>query len=441
MSFYKQLFKLSIPLIMAGWISYGIGVCDNLMLSGLGDASVGAVYAGVQIQNLVIIVSVGIDAAILLLASQYSGKGEKDVVLGVARFGLIVSSIFGLAVSILCFFFPSWVLSVFSDKEEIISLGATYLKALSPSFVPLCISGALTALLKSLKLTKFPFYSSLFALILKIVLNMWLIPLELFGSEAVSCAIATVIIRILEMAILAVFFFITVRKQIYGKSSRRKKYVDKGVAYSFFKYGSPLILSQIVWAVNTVFSTSVMGKYAEGLLSAVGIANTANILLQASNAGVAGAVAIIVGRQIGGKNSCELDEISKKSQIIFLLSGALVGGVMLLFKEPFISLYSVSEESSVLAESLITFLAFYAPITAYQAACFLGLIKSGGNVWFVFFAEFISVVALIIPASLIGIFLGATPFFLYVLLKLDSIPKSVCAFLKLRGRWAKNITH
>ena len=77
MSFYKQLFKLSIPLIMAGLISYGIGVCDNLMLSGLGDASVGAVYAGVQIQNLVIIISVGIDAAILLLASQYKRQPQK----------------------------------------------------------------------------------------------------------------------------------------------------------------------------------------------------------------------------------------------------------------------------------------------------------------------------------------------------------------------------
>ena len=75
-NFYKTLVKLAIPMILQNLITFSVGLADNMMIGSLGDAAVSGVYMGNQIQTVLQVLSAGIEAAILLISSQYWGKRD-----------------------------------------------------------------------------------------------------------------------------------------------------------------------------------------------------------------------------------------------------------------------------------------------------------------------------------------------------------------------------
>ncbi len=79
--------------------------------------------------------------------------------------------------------------------------------------------------------------------------------------------------------------------------------------------------------------------------------------------------------------------------------------------------------------------------TCYQAACLFGLVKSGGDISFVFKNDTIFVFLVVIPSSLIAMWLGAPPWVVFACLKCDQILKCFVAIVKInRYNWMKNLT-
>ena len=70
-----------------------------------------------------------------------------------------------------------------------------------------------------------------------------------------------------------------------------------------------------------------------------------------------------------------------------------------------------------------------------------GLVKSGGDVGFVFKNDTIFVFLVVLPSALISSSLGAAPWVVFACLKCDQILKCVVAFIKVnRYNWMKNLT-
>jgi putative MATE family efflux protein len=413
--------------MLASALSYGIGLSDSLMLAAAGEGEVGAISAGVQIQNLVTTVTLGFDAAILLLSARYLGGGKERAALSCSSLGAILSLGFGILCFFAFFFFPDLFVSLLSRERGVISIGGDYLRTVSISFPFFCTSGALAAILKSKKQVGSVFSASLFSLGLKILLNFLFIPEYSLGLGAHGAALSTVFARGGELAFLAVCFLYSVRDNL------RRFLPTRSAVRAFLRYGTPLLLSQLVWAINLFYSTSVMGRYGAGLISALGIANTLNTLSAVVTSGIAGSAAILLSREVGSGKSDKIRLHTRSSEITFLLLGVTVGVVIFILHEPFVSLYSVGSEVSATALSLLRFLSLLAPVTGYQSAAMLGLIKSGGDVGFVLFSEAVSVFLIIIPLSLLAASLSVTPTLLYVSLKADGLPKCALAFRRLRS--------
>lgn len=425
--FIKALLLTALPLMLASALSYGIGLSDSLMLAAAGEGEVGAISAGVQIQNLVTTVTLGFDAAILLLSARYLGGGKEPAALSCGSLGTLLSLGLGLLCFAAFFFFPDLFVSLLSREKSVVTLGGEYLRTLSLSFPFFCTSGALAAILKSRKRVGTVFIASLISLGVKVGLNFLLIPEYAIGLGARGAALSTVFARGAELAVLAVCFLLSTRERL------RQFLPTRSAIRAFLRYGTPLVLSQIVWAINLFYSTSVMGRYGRGLISALGIANTLNTLSAVVTSGIAGGAAILLSREIGSGRVDTVRQHTRSSEITFLLLGVTVGALIFVLHEPFVSLYSVSGEVRATALSLLRFLSLLAPVTGYQSAAMLGLIKSGGDVGFVLLSESISVFLIIIPLSLIVSSLSVAPTLLFVTLKADGIPKCVLAFRRLRS--------
>ena len=442
-SFYKSLFLLAIPIALQNLVTFLVGFADNVMIGSLGDGAISGVYMANQIQMLLQIFTAGLEGAILVLGAQYWGKRDTASLRKVAAIGARFALLFGILLTFVCFFAPSFVLSFFTDKTDIIEEGAVYLRVLSLSFGFFCITQSLIAAMRSVERARVGLYVSSVSLFLNVGLNYILIfgklglsPMGVFGA-----ALATLVSRIAECLIIVIYVFFVDKR--LGLKFRDFLSFDKTLLIDFVKYGAPIVLGQLVWAVNTLSASAIMGRLeGAGIVSGLSIANTLYNLAYVAMNGMSGAVGIITGKTVGRGEEEKMREYAVTVQVLFLALGLLTGLGVFLLKNPFISLYpSVSREAAEVARTLINVSAITLVGTCYQAACLFGLVKSGGDVGFVFKNDFVFVFFVVLPSALIASRLGAAPWIVYACLKSDQILKCIVAALKInRFNWMKNLT-
>lgn len=441
-SFYKNLIALAIPVALQNLITFAVGFADNLMVSALGDAAVSGVYMGGQIQTFLQMFSGGIEGAILILAAQYWGKGDTGSIRRIVAIGLHFSLLFGLALTAVCFAFPRPILSVFTPDETVIETGAAYLRIVCLSYVFFCLTQALIASMRSVEAARVGMVVSLISLVVNVGLNYLLIfgKLGLPALGVAGAALATLISRIAETACMAVYTF-----KMDGKLKLKLRdlmHSDAELRKDFIRYGLPIIGGQVVWSVNLMANSAILGRFSAGVITAASVANTLNSLAYVTMNGMSSAVGVITGKTVGAGKKELMKEYARTVQILFLALGLLTGGTLFLIRNPFISLYSgITREAASVARQFITVLSVTMIGTCYQAAGLFGLVKSGGDIGFVFKNDSIFVFLVVLPSAIIASVLGAPPWVVFACLKCDQILKCIVAYFKINSfNWMKDLT-
>ena len=441
-TFYRSLLLLALPIALQNLVTFSVNLADSVMVGSLGDTAVAGMYMGNQIQTLLQVFSGGIEGAILILAAQYWGKRDAASIRRIVAIGVRFSVIVGAVLTVLCAVWPAQIIGLFTQDAGTISTGAAYLRIVCFSYLFFCITQSLIAAMRSVEVARIGLTVSLCSLVVNVTLNYVLIYGKLgFPAMGVEgAALATVIARIVETAVIAVYAFRKDKKLQLKLSDLRV--LDKLLLRDFVKYGMPIIAGQLVWAVNMLANSAIMGRQpAAGAVTAVSIANTLNNLAYVVMNGMSGAVGIITGKTIGAGQESKMREYAKTVQILFLALGLLTGLCVYLLRDPFISLYAVSAAAVAESQAYINVLSVTLIGTCYQAACLFGLVKSGGDISFVFKNDFIFVFLVVLPSTVIATALHAPAWVVFACLKCDQILKCFVAVVKInRFNWMKNLT-
>ena len=177
------------------------------------------------------------------------------------------------------------------------------------------------------------------------------------------------------------------------------------------------------------------------MITAASLANTVNSLMYVCMNGLSAAVGIIIGKTVGAGDLGKIREYSRTVQILFLILGLLTGATFFLIRDSFIGLYNISAEAVAYSRQFINVLCFTSIGTCYECGCLFGLVKSGGDVSFVFKNDTAFVFGVVIPSAIIATLLGCPPWVVFLCLKSDQILKCISAFFKIRKYdWMKNLT-
>lgn len=441
-SFYRSLVFLAIPIALQNLITFAVTLADNVMVGTLGDAAISGVYIGSQIQTLLQIYTAGIEGAILVLAAQYWGKKDTKSIRKIASIGLRIAILSALLLTLACLVFPRAILSLFAESDAVLTLGTTYLRITAFAFVFFAITQGLIAAMRAVEKPRIGMVVSLISLAVNVSLNYILIfgKLGFRPMGVTGAAIATLISRIAECLFTVIYVLIVDKKLTLRLPDFF--HTDRALRHDFFKYGIPIMAGQLVWAVNMFSYSAIMGKLDyDGVIAALSVVGTLNSLSYIVMNGMSGAVGIITGKTIGSGKTEKIREYAYTVQILFLILGVLTGLLLQLLKNPFISLYSISDAAVMQSQSLINVLSLTIVGTCYQAACLFGLVKSGGDVSFVMKNDAIFVFLIVIPSSLLAAHLGAAPWLVFFFLKCDQILKCFVAAVKInRFNWMKNLT-
>ena len=440
-SFYRSLILLAVPISLQNLVTFAVNFADNVMIGSLGDDAISGVYVGGQLQSVVQMFVGGIEGAILILAAQYWGRKDRDSIRKVVSIGVKFALGVGLFTTLVAVLFPQWVIRIFTTEPGVIREGAAYVQIVGFTYLFFSVSQVMIAAMRSVETARIGLYISCMALVVNVCLNYVFIFGHLgFPAMGVrGAAVATLISRIMEMCVSIGYVFFVDKKLRFGW--RDLLHTDGQLLRDFVRYGLPIIGGQVVWAVNSLANTKILGYYSAGVIAAASITGMLHNLVYVWMNGMSSAVGIITGKTVGAGQYEKMKEYSKTVQMIFLFVGLISGAAVFLFRDGFISLYNASPEAQEYSRQFINVISVTIIGTCYQAACLFGLVKSGGDISFVFKNDTIFVFLVVIPSSLIAMWLGAPPWVVFACLKCDQILKCFVAIVKInRHNWMKNLT-
>ena len=437
--FYFDLKRLAVPMALGNLISFLITLSDSIVVGRLGDGATAAIFSGTLIATTLQMLIAGIEGGITLGISQYFGKGEREPIKRIFSLGVALILALGVLLFLPSFFMPGVITRSFGSASE---EGARYLKLLSVSFPVYALSGGIGAALRGVESVRIVTFSSFLAFVVNLSFDILLVfgKLGFAKMGVLGAAAATLIARIIELLVLVLHLFFKDGKIKISPKELLK--MNKGISRDFFKYTSPIILGQIIWIINTLFSSYVFASFrSDAVLTGLSVANTLNSLAYISINGLSGAVGIIVGKTVGEGRVEKLREYAYTTEVIFLFLGIITSLALILVRDPFASLYDISPEAMKIAKSLITVLAFTVIGTAYQLACLVGLVRGGGDTAFILKNDAVFIFLFVIPLTLIALKLGAPLPLILLALKSDQILKCLPAAIKInRFGWVKNVT-
>ena len=211
----------------------------------------------------------------------------------------------------------------------------------------------------------------------------------------------------------------------------------------YVKYGLPILGGQVVWSINMMVQSRIIGQMSAAAIAAISVSNTLFSLIFVGMAGLSSAVSIITGKTVGAGQFALMKQYAKTIQILFLGVGLISGALIFLARDLFLSLYILKPETIAIARQFITILSITIVGTCYQAAGLAGLVKAGGDTAFVFINDTIFVFLVVLPSAIIAqsVF-HAEAWVVFLCLKCDQILKCFVAVVKInRFKWMKNLTH
>ncbi len=438
---YASILRLSLPIMIQNLFSAAISSADVLMLNTVGQSSISAASLAVQYSNILFMVFYGLGTGATMLCAQYWGKGDLRAIRqieGIAlRFALGFSVLFALPAACV----PRLMMTVFTKDQELIALGASYLRIITVSYLCWGISETYLAVLRSVERVKISTILNVGALVLNIFLNAVFV-FGWFGAPKMGIrgvALATSISRVVQL--MACFGVSGFMKDV--KLSLRGMFEKSGVLMKdFIRLSLPALGNDIVWSVAFSMYSVVMGHMGTDVVAAnslvVVVRNFGTVLCF----GIASASGIYVGKEIGANQLEEARQDASRSLKLTVASG-LVGGILVAAVTPLVMRYaSLSETAMDYLHTMLLINIYYIMGGAVNTTLIAGIFRAGGDSRFGFICDAIDMWCYGVPLGFLSAFVfRLPPMAVYFLLCTDEFVKWPWVIRHYRSqKWLKNIT-
>lgn len=441
-----ELAALAIPLVLQQLITFSVGLVDSVMVGSLGDYVISGVHICNQVFTVFQMIIIGVNSAILIFTAQYWGKQDVGSIKKVISIGSVFSVGIGLVFFVLCNVWPAPILSIFSEDAHVLHEAGIYMRVICFTYPLYALSQVLVSAMRAVENVRAGVISSVSSLLLNTVLNYVLIFGFDFGSIHVpakgiyGAAIATLVSRVLEAAIMVIFVFTLDKKVRFQVKDIQTP--EKSMTKHIAKYGLPIIGAQFIWGINMLGQSMILGHMSTSALAAFSIVGVMNNFLYVAKEGLGQAVSVITSKTIGSGDYERMKWISYRVQIIFLVLGLISCMEVLLLRDMFISWYHVEPETAETAKAFLNVLAITIIGGMYQSSCLSGLVKAGGDTAFVLKNDTFFVFCIVLPSAALAAFVFQAPdWVVFACLKCDQILKCFVAVVKINQfKWMKNIT-
>lgn len=440
--FYGELMKLVVPIAVQNFMLALVSVTDAVMLGRLGQQEMAAVSQAGNVQFFLNILITGFSIGVGIMAAQYWGKRDGKSIEEIAPTGLKIILAIGGLVMIAALAMPEKLMAVLTSDENLIPLGAEYLRVVAPSYFLCGITQIYSAILKNTGHTTESSVISSAAVVANIVLNAVFI-FGLCGLPAMGiagAALATVLSRLVELVLAAVIT--AKRSQVQLRWGGLLKHPRKLLFQDFLRYTMPVIGASLVWGIAYMSYSVVLGHMDGDAVAANSIIASVKSLLSCLIRGVGGGAGILIGNLLGANLLEKAKDYARRLTKLSAVVG-IATGVLLVVLTPVIM--QITELTPRAAEYLKVMIVITGVNVAAQSVNHVvldGIFGAGGDAKFDMNTNIIFMWCVCVPLSLMAAFWWKLPApVVFLLCSMDEIIKLPAVFHHYRKYiWLRNIT-
>ncbi|MDO5401307.1 MAG: MATE family efflux transporter [Eubacteriales bacterium] len=450
-AFYRRVLGVAVPIIIQNGITNFVSLLDNVMVGQVGTVPM----SGVSIVNGLLFVFnlciFGASSGAGIFTAQFHGSGDQEGVRYTFRFKFMVCTaltVLGCAV-FMALDRPLIGLYLTGDGDPataqgVMDYGLRYLYIMLWGFLPFALSNVYSGTLRETGETMVPMAAGVIAVFVNLGLNYVLI-FGHFGAPEMGvegAALATVISRYVELAVVAGWTHLNHRKNPYIVGCYGSFYVPWRLLKSIVIKGMPLLLNELLWSTGMAVQQQCYSTCGLDVVPATNISGTLWNLGGVVFLSMGNAVGIIMGQMLGsGEGADQVRDSNRKLIVVSVASGLVFGGLMAAVSGLFPLIYNTTDAVRHLATVLICINAVMMPFNSYTNATYFTL-RSGGQtmVTFLFDSCFMWVVCVPLAYGLsrfTGI--GIIPLFA-ICGATDLIKCVIGAWMLKKGKWIQNLT-
>lgn len=384
-----------------------------------------------------------------IFTAQYFGKEDNEGIRYTMRMKFkIAMGIFIIAMALLIFFGQNLISLFIHEGGEALDLTATmtyakdYLHVMLIGLFPFALSQVFSSTLRETGETILPMKAGIVAVFVNLVFNYILIYGKL-GAPAlgvVGAAIATVLSRFVELAIIMIWAYKHTDKVPYVVGAFKSMKVPKDLSLNTLKTGLPLLLNELLWSAGMASLTQCYSVRGLDVVSACNIAGTVTNLFNCAFLAMGTTVSIMIG-QILGSGDLERAVDEDRKLIAFAVAMCVViGAVLAIFCPVLPNLYNTTPNVKHLASQIMLVGAIMMPISAC-CNCSYFTIRAGGNVLITILFDSAYLWVLCFPLAFILSRFTAIPILpMYIAVQaLDLIKCAFGLYLVSKRKWVKNL--
>lgn len=434
----RALAALVLPLILEQTLALTVGMADTMMVSSVGEAGVSGVSLMDMVNNLIFSVLAALATGGTVVVSQYLGANRLADARDTSK--QVVLTVFSAAsvLALLIALFRKGLIGLLfgSIEADVMEAALTYLLVSAISYPFLGIYNACAALFRAMGKTSVTFYTSIVGNILNVAGNAVCI----FGLHMGVLGVA--IPSLLSRAVMALILYMCLKNPAHALSIDRLSFrPDMEQIRKILYIGIPGGIENAIFQGGRVLVVSIISLFGTIQIAANGVANSLDnmgcIVGQAMNL----AMVAVIGRCAGTLDQTQIRYYTKKLMTFTYIATAVVNITILLNLPFLLSLYGLSDETTVLAYQLVMIHNGFAMLLWPVSFVFPNMLRACNDVKYPMRTAIFSMVVFRIGFSyILGVRFGMGALGVWSAMILDWVFRSICFVGRyFHGDWKKTI--
>ncbi len=320
-AFYKRIILLMLPIMVQNGITNFVNMLDNLMVGQVGQAEMTAVSVSNQLIFVYNLCIFGAVSGAGIFGAQFFGNRDHKGLRDTFRFKLISTLVISVCAIAVFLFFGSPLISLYLKGEGSadtaalsLTYGIGYLRIMLIGLIPAALTQCYASTIRETGQTVPPMISGIAAVLVNITLNYVLI-FGNFGAPKLGtagAAIATVISRFVELAVIVVWTWVCRSRNIFIVGAYRSMKIPTDLVKRIIVKGIPLMGNETMWAAGLAFISGCYSTKGLDVVAANNIVQTFFNVFSVAFMAVGASIGIILGQLLGKGEEKEAKETAVK---------------------------------------------------------------------------------------------------------------------------------
>lgn len=448
-AFYRQVVAIVLPIIIQNTISNVVSLLDNVMVGAVGTLEMSAVSIVNQLLFVFYLCIFGGLAGAGIFATQFAGAKDDEGVRHCFRIKWMIAVLMLVCSFAVFLAIPKQLIGIYlaegtapEDAAKTLGFGVDYLMVMLVGLVPFAVSQIYASTLREVGETRLPMFASIAAILVNLVFNYLLI----FGKFGFPClsvtgaAIATVLSRYVEMAIITVYAHLRSSQFSFIRGAYRSLHVPRKLLGDVFKRGMPLLVNEFFWSSGMAVLLQCYSVRGLDVVAACNIASTVSNLFKVVFLSMGNAVAIMVGQALGANRIEEAKGTAWKLMTASVASNLVMSTLLFALSPVIPQIYNTEPHVREIAMKMLWVVAAMMPLYSAAHCCYFTL-RSGGRTIITFIFDSGFTWGICVPFAYVLANMTALPIVpLYLAVQsLELIKVIIGVILMKKGVWVRNI--